>query len=101
VGLYATVEEKEQDTGKFYRELKRSTDKIPKKENIILTGDFNGRIGNQPIPECIRPYGEQVTNHNGAALRDFLHCINLKQQTHSTDIKTYTNLLGRQEGPSQ
>ena len=38
-------------------------DKIPKKENIILAGDFNGRIGNQPIPECIGTYGEQVKNH--------------------------------------
>jgi len=27
--------------------------KIPKNENIILAGDFNGRIGNPPIPECI------------------------------------------------
>jgi len=44
--------------------------KIPKKENIILAGDFNGRIGNQPISECIGPYGEQATNHNGATLRD-------------------------------
>jgi len=35
---------------------------------------FNGRIGNQPVSECIELYGEQVMNHNGAALRDFL-CI--------------------------
>ena len=53
-------------------------EKIPKQENIILAGDFNGRIGNQPIPECIGTYGEKVTNHNGAALREFLHLINLK-----------------------
>ena len=46
-------------------------DKIPKNENIILAGRFNGKTGNQPIPECIETYGEQVTNHNGAALRDF------------------------------
>ena len=53
-------------------------DKIPKKENIILAGDFNGRVSNQPIPECIGTYGEQVMNCNGAALRDFVHLINLK-----------------------
>jgi len=47
----------------------------PKNENIILAADFNGRIGNQPIPECIGTYGEQVTNHNGAALRDFVLLI--------------------------
>ena len=38
-------------------------DKIPKIENIILAGDFNGRIGNQPIPEWIGTYGEKVTTH--------------------------------------
>ena len=53
-------------------------DKIPKNENIILAGDFNGRMGNKPIPECIGTYGEQVMNHNGAALRDFCALINLK-----------------------
>jgi len=71
MGVHAPVEGKEQDTEEFYRELQQSTDKIHKKENIILAGDFNVRIGNQPIPECIGTYGEQVTNHNGAALRDF------------------------------
>jgi len=58
VGVYAPVEGKEQDTEEFYRELQQSVGKPPKKENIILAGDFNGRIGNQPIPECIETYGE-------------------------------------------
>jgi len=40
------------------------------KSPINLAGDFNGSTGNQPIPECIGPYGERVTNHNGA-MRDF------------------------------
>jgi len=53
-------------------------DKIPKNENIILAGDLNGRIGNQPVPECIGTYGEQVTNHNRAALRDFCAFNKLK-----------------------
>jgi len=53
-------------------------DKNPKKENIILAGDFNGRIDNQPIPEYIGTYGEQVTNHNGAVLRDFCVLNNIK-----------------------
>ena len=51
VGVYAPVEGKEQETEEFYRELQQIIDKIPKKENIILAGDINGRIGNQPIPE--------------------------------------------------
>jgi len=53
-------------------------DKIPKNENIILAGRFNGKTGNQPIPECIETYGEQVTNHNGATLRDFCAFNKLK-----------------------
>jgi len=31
VGVYAPVEEKEQGTEEFYRELQQSIDKIPKK----------------------------------------------------------------------
>jgi len=77
VRVYAPVEGKEQDTEEFYRELQQSMDKIPKKENI-LAGDFSGRIGNQRIPECIRTYGKQVMNHNGAALRDFCAFNKLK-----------------------
>ena len=77
-GVYESVEGEERNTEEFYRELQQSVGKIHKKENIILEGDFNGRIGNQPIPECIGPYGEQATNHNGAALRDFCAFKKLK-----------------------
>jgi hypothetical protein len=69
-GVYAPIEGKEQETEEFYTEL-QVTDKIPKKENIIIAGDFNGRTDNQPISEGIGPNGEQVINHNGTALRDF------------------------------
>ena len=78
VAVYAPVEGKEQGTEEFYRELQQTMNKIPKKENIILAGDFNGRKGNQPIPECVGTYGEQVTKHNGAALRDFCAFNKLK-----------------------
>jgi len=78
VGVYAPVEGKEQDAEEFYRELQQSLDKIHKNENIILAGDFYERIGNQPIPECIGTSGEQVTNHNRAALGDFCAFNKLK-----------------------
>jgi len=74
---YESVEGKERDS-EFYRELQQTVNKIHKKENIILAGDFNGRIGNQPIPECIGPYGEQATIHNGGILRDFCAFNKLK-----------------------
>jgi hypothetical protein len=83
VGVYAPVEGKEQDTEKFYRKLQQSVHKIPKKKNIILAEDFNGNIGNRPIPKCIGTYGEeQVTNHNGATLRD-LYAFNERKITNS------------------
>jgi exonuclease III len=68
--VYALTEGKEQETEEFYNELQHVIHKITKKENIIIAGDFNGRIGNQPIPECIGQNREQVINHNGTALRD-------------------------------
>ena len=72
------VEGKEQDTEELYRELQQNMDKIPKMENIILAGDFSGRLRNQPIAARIGSYGEQVTNHNGATLRDFCAFNKLK-----------------------
>jgi hypothetical protein len=78
VGVYPPIEGKEQETEEFYNELQQVIDKIPKKTNIIIAGDFNGRIGNQPIPECIGPNGEQVINHNGRALRHFCTFNKLK-----------------------
>ena len=68
--VYVPVERKEQDTEELYGELQEYMDKIPEKENIILTGDFNGRLGYHPILACIGQYGKQITNHNGATLRD-------------------------------
>jgi exonuclease III len=78
LGVYAPVEGKEQDTEEFYRELQQRFNKTSKKKNIILAGDFNGRISNQPIPECIGTYGKQVMKHNGTALRDFCAFNKLK-----------------------
>jgi len=69
---------KEQDREEFYRELSKVKDEMPKNGNIILAGDFNGRIVNQPVPECIGTYGEQITNHNRAVLRDFCAFNKLK-----------------------
>jgi exonuclease III len=57
VGVYVPVEGKEQVTEEFYRELQQPMDKIPNKENIILAGNFNGRIDNHPVPDCIGTYG--------------------------------------------
>jgi len=62
----------------LYMKLQQSMDRIPKKEIIILAGDFNGRIGNQPIPKCTGTYGEQVMNQIGAALRNFCAFNKLK-----------------------
>jgi exonuclease III len=71
VGVYAPREGKEHETEEFYNELQLVIDKTPKKENIITAGDFNGRTGNQPIPECIGQNRECVINYSGTALRDF------------------------------
>jgi len=49
-------------------------DSIPKKENITLAGDFNGRIGNQPIPECTGPCGEPSNEPQQSNVERFL-CI--------------------------
>jgi hypothetical protein len=87
VEVYAPIEGKEQETEELYSEL-HVIDKTPKKENIIIAGDFNGRIGNQPVPECIGQNGEHVINHNGTVLRDFSTFNKLKITNSFYNTKT-------------
>ena len=54
VGVYEPVKGKEQDTEEFYGELQQSMDKIPKKENIILAGDFKWKDRQSTNPRMYR-----------------------------------------------
>jgi endonuclease/exonuclease/phosphatase family metal-dependent hydrolase len=82
IGIYAPVEGKYIETTEFYDEIQEVIDKANKKDHLIIAGDFNARIGNQPVGGCIGSGGEPTTNNNGRLLTDFCIFNNLKI-THS------------------
>jgi hypothetical protein len=52
----------------FYNCLQQVLDDIPSEEQIIILGDLNARIGNQPISGIKQKYNETTVNDNGLEL---------------------------------
>jgi exonuclease III len=64
IGIYAPVEEKPTKTEEFYNELQAAVDKNDKLDYLILAGDFNARVGTQPVDKQIGSEGEQIVSNN-------------------------------------
>jgi exonuclease III len=64
-GIYAPAEGKPTETEEFYDELQAAVDKNNKQDYLILAGDFNARVGTQPVDKQIGSEGEQTVNNNG------------------------------------
>jgi exonuclease III len=60
VYTYAPVEGEEEESDKFYEKLQTFLNKINKNDMIMLMGDFNARVGNSKIEQCIGTFGEQT-----------------------------------------
>ena len=72
--IYVPVEGKEQDTEELYREIQQNMDKIRKTENIILTGDFNGRPRQPTNPSMYRTIWRTSDEPQWSNIEKFL-CI--------------------------
>jgi exonuclease III len=71
IDIYAPVEGKTTETEEFYDDLQAAVDKNNKQDYLILAGDFNARVGAQPVDKQIGSEGEQTVNNNGQDLTDF------------------------------
>mgnify|MGYP002224294368 CR=1 FL=1 len=78
IGLYAPNEGKHKLTEEFYEKLQSIFDKVNKNDYILLTGDLNGRVGNNNIKNVVGTNGENTLNSNGQKLIDFCIFNNLK-----------------------
>ena len=67
-------------SGKFYKLLQKIVNKFGNTDQIVIGGDFNARVGNRPISQCILTFGEETINNNGQMLRDFVSLNELKIQ---------------------
>ncbi|KAL1448183.1 hypothetical protein WDU94_005664 [Cyamophila willieti] len=64
----------------FYQELKATIEKVPKKNKIILTGDFNARVGKKQneMESAIGLHGTGIRNENGLRLLNLCTQQNLR-----------------------
>jgi len=67
--LQTKVEKKKWDISK--NNYKKEVDKYNKSDSLIISGDLNARVGNQPIPNVIGTFGETYINRNGQTLKEF------------------------------
>ena len=71
IGVYAPEEGREEEMKCFYKQLQKEVDKYNKSDSLIISGDLNARVGNQPIPNVVGTFGEDCMNRNGQTLREF------------------------------
>jgi exonuclease III len=91
--IYAPEEGRNEDSDEFYETLQKEINSTNKNDYLILGGDLNARIGNNPIPDLIGTNGEPTLNKNGQALRDFVPFNELKITNtffRHKDIDEYT-----------
>jgi exonuclease III len=62
----------------FYTKLQDILDTIPQDHHIIIMGDLNARIENDPIPGVKQRFNEDVQNDNGDLLVAFCTQHNLR-----------------------
>jgi hypothetical protein len=67
VGVYAPEEENIE----FYELLHSHLNSINKSDYLAVCGDFNTRVGQQPIERILGMNGENVLNDNGKTLKNF------------------------------
>ncbi|XP_030763134.1 craniofacial development protein 2-like [Sitophilus oryzae] len=55
----------------FYEELQEAVDRIQAKDKIVIMGDLNARVGNEPLGGVTQRFNEEVMNDNGDLLKAF------------------------------
>ena len=68
-----TNDSENEEKDNFYELLSETIQKVNKHDMLIVTGDFNAKVGNQPNPyhEVMGKYGIGERNNNGERLCDF------------------------------
>ena len=55
----------------FYEDLEDLLELIPKKEVLLITGDWNAKVGSQKIPGITGKFGLRAQNEAGQRLTSF------------------------------
>ena len=81
IAVYAPTNEvgNEEESRKFYQALQDFVSKTPKRDMLLVMGDFNSRVGSDADPwqSIIGRFGQKEQNRNGVRLLDFCAFNNL------------------------
>jgi len=94
IGVYASEEGREEETRHFYKQLQKEVDKCNRSDSVIISGDLNARVGNQPITNVVGTFREECVNRNGQTLREFSSFIDFKIAKIKKKEKKFTNIHG-------
>lgn len=93
IGVYAPEEGKLTEEGELYFQVQKIIYSVGKGVDILIMGDFNARVGSQPIEGVVGTFGEDTCNRNGELLREFATFNQLKITNtffQKKDIHKYT-----------
>ena len=95
IQVYApTSNTKEADVEQFYENLQDLLEQTPKKDVLLIIGDWNARVGSQEKPEVTGKFGLGVQNEAGQRLIEFcqentLVIANTLFQQHKRTLYTH------------
>ena len=92
----STSNSEEAEVEWFYEDLQDLLDLICKKDVLFITGDWNGKVGNQETPGVTGKFGLGVQNEAGQRLIEFcqenaLVIANTLFQQHERRLYTWTS----------
>ena len=72
IQIYAPTTEAEESTiTKFYMELQQILEDVPKKDAILIIGDWNSKVGDTEVPGVVAKHGLGKQNEAGEKLIEF------------------------------
>ncbi|GJQ65086.1 hypothetical protein Trydic_g7234 [Trypoxylus dichotomus] len=88
IGVYAPTDDATTALkDNFFDDLTGILDTVGNRKAVVLTGDFNGRIGKKVGVELVGQHGEDVINDNGVLLMEVCHQYDLKVMNGFLDHK--------------
>ena len=101
IQVYApTSNAEEAEVEQFYEDLQDLLQLTPRKDVLLITGDWNAKVGSQEIPGIIGIFSLGVQNEAGQRLTEFcqenaLVIANTLFQQHKTRLHTWTSPDGQ------
>ena len=101
IQIYApTTNAEEAEIEQFYEDLQDLLELTPRKDVLIILGNWNAKVGSQDIPGVIGKYGLGVQNEAGQRLTEFcqestLVVANTFFQQHKRRLYTWTSPGGQ------